>query len=320
MALRLLAALLLLLALPADGRANWRAEPDPSAKPETPATTATERVGPAVIVRTWYRTWRGIRRELVVAYPARAAGPLPLLVTARPAGMSLFCAEEANIALAARAGFAVACPSGQGVWTRSFSYAAPGQIDDLARMPEVVAERVPGLRLDADRRYLAGSSMGGTEALAVALRHPGAYTAVAALDPIVDLGRRYAALPRMRRLMLQAECNGPPVVRPACFRERSPMTHVDGGPGTTRVALWYSRRDPVAGHRDQGPRFAEALAGRRPAAFDVRIGGWGHSALWERPAYRPAWLRDLGLLDAPVAADEPAFERWAARAGTLTRR
>lgn len=320
MAPRLVIALLVLLTLPADALAGWRDEPDPSAKPETPAITTTERVGPATVVRTWYRTWRGIRRELVVAYPAGGTRPLPLLVTARPAGMSLFCAEEANVALAARAGFAVACPSGQGVWTRSFSYAAPGQIDDLARMPEIVAERVPGLRVDADRRHLAGSSMGGTEALAVALRHPGAYTAVAALDPIVDLGRRFPALPRMRRLMLQAECDGPPVLRPACFRRRSPLAHVDRGPGTTRVVLWYSRRDPVAGHADQGPRFADALAGRRPPAFDVRVGGWGHSALWERPAYRPTWLRDLGLLDSPVAGDEPAAERWQAREGRLVRR
>ncbi len=318
MALRLLAILLAILAVPADGHAGWRDEPDPSAKPPTPAVTTTERVGSATVVRTWYRTWNGIRRDLVVAYPTRSERPLPLLVTARPAGMSLFCAEEANVALAARAGFAVACPSGQGVWTRSFSYAATGQIADLARMPELVAERVPGLRLDANRRLLAGSSMGGTEALAVALRHPGVYTAVAALDPIVDLGRRFGALPRVRRLMLQAECDGPPVLRPACFRERSPITYVGRGPGTTRVVLWYSRRDPVAGHRDQGPRFADALARRRPAAFDVRIGGWGHSALWERTAYRPAWLRDLGLLDAPVAADEPRFERWRARAGRLT--
>ncbi len=299
-----LIALALVAALPAAAQAGWRDIPDPSAQPDVAARTTRERVGPTTVVRTWYEAWNGRRRELRIAVPtaALAAGrPLPLLVTARPAGMSLLCTDE-TMRLAGRSGFALACPSGQGVVTRSFSYGAAGQISDLAKMPRLVEERVPDLRVNRLRTYLAGSSMGGTEALLVALRYPGAYARVAALDPITDQGLRFSSLPMQRRLLLQAECDGPPVLRPECYTARSPQAHVGKGAAAGPIALWYSTRDPVSGEPRQVPRFAEGLAERGARGFAVRVGRWGHGALWERAPMRRAWMRDLGLpVSVPAA-------------------
>ena len=314
-----LIALLVCAALPATAQAGWRDIPDPSAQPDVAAETTRERIGATTVVRSWYDAWNGRRRELRIAVPtgALAAGrPVPLLVTARPAGLSLLCTDR-NMALAGRSGFALACPSGQGVVTRSFSYGAAGQISDLARMPALVAERVPDLRVDPARVYLAGSSMGGTEALLVALRYPGAYARVASLDPITDLGRRFGSLPMDRRLLLQAECDGPPSLQPGCYTARSPQSLLGGGDQAGAIALWYSTRDPVSGEPWQVPRFAEGLAGRGATGFTVRVGRWGHGALWDRPAMRRAWMRDLGLpVDVPAALPF-AYDRLAADGARL---
>jgi alpha-beta hydrolase superfamily lysophospholipase len=136
--------------------------------------------------------------------------------------MSMICTDEVALA-AVRAGYALACLSGQGVVTRAFSYGSAGQIADLARAPQLVESRIPDIRLDATRQYLAGSSMGGTEALLVALRYPTAYDGVASLDPVTDLARRHGSLPLSRRPLLEAECGGTPAMRPECYAVRSPI-------------------------------------------------------------------------------------------------
>lgn len=316
---RLLLAALLVAAQPAVAHAGWRDVPDPSAQPDVAATTTRERVGPTTVVRSWYDAWNGRRRELRIAVPTRALAAgraVPLLVTVRPAGLSLLCTDE-NMRLAGRSGFALACPSGQGVVTRSFSYGAAGQISDLARMPALVAAQVPDLRIDSGRVYLAGSSMGGTEALLVALRYPTAYARVASLDPITDLGRRFGSLPLNRRVLLQAECDGPPALRPGCYAVRSPQALLVGAGDVGGIALWYSTRDPVSGEPLQVPRFAAALAEHGAPGLGVRVGRWGHGALWDRPAMRRAWMRDLGL---PVAVPDAlpfAYDRLGADAGRL---
>ena len=48
-------------------------------------------------------------------------------------------------------------------------------------------------------------------------------------------------------------------------------------------------------HADQAA-FVAALEERGlPGKVDVRVGDWGHGALWDRTGYRRAWLKALGL-------------------------
>lgn len=269
-------------------------------QPDVAPITERRVVGDAVLLRSWYPTWNGHRRPLLIAYPRSApASGVPLLVTNHPAGLSMACSDARSVA-AARGGYALACLAGQGVATHAFSYGSAGQIADLARAPALVQSRMPDVRVDPTRVYLAGSSMGGTEALLVALRYPHAYTRVVALDPITDLGLRWASLPMNRRPQLEAECGGTPAQRPLCYAARSPASLVAGAVALpAELQLWYSRSDPVAGAPSQAPAFAAALAARGlPGAFAVRTGAWGHGALWDRAAYRRSWLGGLGL---PVA-------------------
>lgn len=296
--LAILVALVLLVLPPAAGAAS-RDVADPSAQPDVPAVTERREIGDVVLLRSWYTSWNGHRRALLISYPRHApAAGIPLLVTNHPAGMSMICTDRRSL-LAARGGYALACISGQGVVTRSFSYGSAGQIADLARAPQVIDARVPDVRIDPSRIFLVGSSMGGTEALLVALRYPDAYDRVVALDPITDLALRYLSLPLNRRPLLEAECGGPPAAEPLCYAVRSPVTLIATATSLPeQLQLWHSPQDPVAGEPRQAPAFAAALAARGLPGFVERTGTWPHGALWDRPAFRRAWLRGLGL---PVA-------------------
>jgi hypothetical protein len=283
--MRRLVLLALLLLAPAAQAA------DPSAEPDVAPVTVRREIGDAVLLRSWYPTWNGRRRELLISYP-RTAGRIPLLVTNHPAGLRMACTDERSLA-AARAGYALACVSGQGTATRAFSYGSAGQIADLARAPQVVQERMPDARVDPSRVYFVGSSMGGTEALLVALRYPHAYDRVIALDPITDLGRRWASLPMNRRPLLEAECGGTPRQQPLCYAVRSPVALVPTATALPRqLQLWYSPVDPVVGEPRQAPAFIAALTARDlPGRFTVRTGRWGHGDPWDGGLYIAA----LGL-------------------------
>ena len=268
-----------------------------SDQPDVARITYRREIGNAVLLRSWYTAWNGRTRALLVAYPARSpARGVPLLVTNHPAGLSMYCTDRHALA-AVRGGFALACLAGQGTATRAFSYGAAGQIADLARAPQFVALRAPDLRIDQRRLYLAGSSMGATETLLVALRYPHAYDGVVSLDPITDLGRRYWSLPLDRRALMADECGGSPLRSPLCYAVRSPAALVRGAAAIPPLlSLWYSPADPVSGDAGQAPAFAAALRARGLATgFVVHVGIWHHGTLWDRARYRHQWLRELGL-------------------------
>ncbi len=289
------------LLVPAVAQADWRAVPDPSARPDVPAVTIRQDVdAKTVVLRTWYDTWNGRRRAMTILFPRAAENTgrvLPLLVAAHPAGGASTCVDQIA-SFAGQFGFVLACLDGQGISTRAFSYGAPGQIADLAAAPRLIAGRLPGMKLDARKLYLVGSSMGGTEALLVGLRYPGAYRETVALDPVTDLGFRFNSLPLVRRNQLESECAGPPTLRGSCYSVRSPIAYVGKRAlGSAVLNVWWSTTDPVSGAPQQVPRFLAAQRGlMQPGQLRERVGAWGHGALWDRADHRAAWLIDLGLV------------------------
>jgi pimeloyl-ACP methyl ester carboxylesterase len=75
-----------------------------------------------------------------------------------------------------------------------FTYGNVGHVHDLARMPKIVEATLPWLRLQRDRVYVLGSSMGGQETLLLAARYPNALSGghgklagAAAFDATCDL-------------------------------------------------------------------------------------------------------------------------------------
>src|SRR5687767_433845 len=155
-------------------------------------------------VRLWeisYRSHTGVARSAWIVLPAWY-GPdnhpaLPVVISPHGRGAT----GRSNAAffdnLPAVGFFAVISPDGMGERLENFSYGAPGQIDDLARMPAIAERALPWLRLDRTRVFALGSSMGGQETLLLVARHPTLLAGAAALDSVTDLARRYRQLPQL---------------------------------------------------------------------------------------------------------------------------
>jgi pimeloyl-ACP methyl ester carboxylesterase len=84
-----------------------------------------------------------------------------------------------------------------------FSYGYPKEIDDLARMPQILRATLPWLPIDLTRVYVLGSSMGGQETLLLAARYPrrlasgtGRLAGAGAFDSPCDMARQCAYLTR----------------------------------------------------------------------------------------------------------------------------
>src|SRR5581483_11873957 len=228
--------------------------------------------------------------------------PIPLVIS--PHGRGLTARQNARVFgdLPGMGGFAVIDPAGEGRRLGSFSWGAPGQIADLARMPAIA--RRNGVDVDPRRIFAIGGSMGGQEVLLLAARHPHLLAGVAAFDPATDMARRYwdfAGLAGGRRLqrLAREEIGGTPLTAPLAYARRSPDTFarqlaLSGVP----LELYWSTRDAVI--RDQvdetGVLVVEILGWNPHARVDSFRGTWGHTReMWPRGRLPDALAR-FGLL------------------------
>jgi poly(3-hydroxybutyrate) depolymerase len=274
-------------------------------------------------VRVWeieYRSHTGALRSASVVLPAWY-GPqnnpvLPVVVS--PHGRGATGRSNATFFgnLPAVGGFAVISPDGMGARLPNFSYGAPGQIDDLARMPQLARHALPWLRLDRTRVFALGSSMGGQETLLLVARHPRVLAGAAALDSVTDLARRYRQLPQLPcasacverwgkpyGLVLQStlgrELGGSPSERPARYASRSGLNQA-GRLASAGVPLqiWWSTKDRIV--RDQKHQsqalFTELRGLNRCAPVSAYVGGWAHSHEMRADALLPIALDGFGLL------------------------
>ena len=134
----------------------------PSSKPES-APTVRE-------LTIEYRAHDGRMTQAVVLLPSwygkHETRALPLVIS--PHGRGLYGRTNAELwgNLPTRGGFAVVNPDGQGEHLSGrFSWGAPDEIQDLARMPQIVQRALPWVKLDLHRIYAVGGSMGGQETL-----------------------------------------------------------------------------------------------------------------------------------------------------------
>jgi len=124
-----------------------------------------------------------------------------------------------------------------------FSYGYPKEIDDLARMPQIVEATLPWLRVDRERVYALGSSMGGQETLLLAARYPhalasgtGRLAGAAAFDAPCDLAAQCAYL---THAAMTVEGNPPGVA--ALMLEEVGAKPADTA-GFNRGARFYDRK------------------------------------------------------------------------------
>ena len=274
-------------------------------------------------VRVWkihYRAHNGARRNAYVVLPSWY-GPtrhprIPLVIS--PHGRGLGGRANARLwgTLPAQGGFAVVSPDGQGRVLALQSWGAPGQIDDLARMPDIVRRTLPWLRIDLHRVYAVGGSMGGQESLLLLARHPHMLAGVAAFDAVTDFGLQYHDFPKLgcdRRCLVQLkgrlgvmlqgmarrEVGGSPQKLPRAWRLRSPITFARAiASSHVPLELWWSTKDAIVlDQARQTKRLFDLIRRIAPnAPVGAYEGYWRHSAEMRANTRLPVALADLGLL------------------------
>ncbi len=280
-------------------------------------------------VRTWeirYTSHSGASRLAYVVLPEwygpNNNPPLPVVISPHGRGAT----GRSNAAffdrLPAVGQFAVISPDGMGSRLKNFSYGAPGQIDDLARMPELASKALPWLRLVHDRVYALGSSMGGQETLLLVARHPGLLAGAAALDSVTDLARRYRQLPelpcasgclarwgRAYGSVLQStmgrEVGGTPDRAPWLYAARSALSQARAiVRSRVPLQLWWSTEDRIVwDQKHQSQALFDAVRRLDECApLSAYVGDWRHSTEMRADALLPIALSGFGLLPEDAKA------------------
>ena len=276
-------------------------------------------------IRVWtihYTAHDGADRLATVVLPASYGPendpPLPVVISPHGRGGTGLSNAKYFANMPAIGGFALISPDGMGRRLRYFSYGSPGQIDDLAEMPDFAESALPWLHLDRTRVYALGSSMGGQETLLLVARHPELLAGAAAMDSVTDLARRYAQLPDVpcdaaclkrwhepRGLVLQStmsrEVGGDPSEAPRAYAARSALDQareiaLSGVP----LQVWWSSRDRIVKDQaHQSAKLVRAVRELNPCAPVVSYAGrWEHSREMRASELLPVALSRFGLLPA----------------------
>jgi pimeloyl-ACP methyl ester carboxylesterase len=180
-----------------------------------------------------------------------------------------------------------------------------GQIDDLARMPDILRGARPWLRIDAASTYAVGGSMGGQETLLLVGRHPRLLAGAVAFDAVTDFFRRYSDFALLGRkgtslqTLARIEVGGTPKSSPSEYRLRSPQHWLAAIAGSgVPLQIWWSDADEiVTGQENQSGRFFADLQALKPRGRLEKVtGSWSHTAESYRRLELPGAVRWLGLL------------------------
>ncbi len=274
-------------------------------------------------VQVWtitYRAHNGAARNAYVALPAWYSPiddpPLPLIISPHGRGVGGHTNVRVWGTLPATTPFAVVSPDGQGRRLERYSWGSPGQVDDLARMPQILRRAMPWLVIDPQQIFAVGGSMGGQETLLLAARHPGLLAGAAVFDAVTDFALQYRRFPqllcsdpcrrrwngpfgRSLQVLAREEVGGSPQRAPLAWAERSPITYARRlADSCVPLQLWWSVRDRIV--RDQesqsGRLFREIRRDNPTAPVSAFVGSWPHSAEMRASARLPYALANFGLL------------------------
>jgi poly(3-hydroxybutyrate) depolymerase len=278
---------------------------------------ATAKSPPVRVIAISYRAHDGLMRRAYVIVPADYGRPgdppLPLVISPHGRGVS----AQLNIRrwgrLPATGRFAVVNPEGQGRALTLFSWGDPGEIRDLARMPEIVEHALPWLHVDRHRIYAFGGSMGGQETLLLTARFPHLLAGAASFDAPTNMAARYRAFvhqplgPELQQLA-RVEIGGTPRTDPLGYAVRSPLDWArriafSGVP----LQIWWSTRDRiVTDEQDESGLLYRLLKRLNPnAPVDEFVGDWAHTTEMKAHGYLPYALSRFGLMP-PRSGPAPA--------------
>ena len=260
-----------------------------------------------------YRAHDGFSRRAYLILPAWY-GPLkhpaiPLVISPHGRGVG----ARANIRrwgdLPARGRFAVINPEGQGRKLTLFSWGDPGEIRDLARMPQIAEQAVPWLQIDRHRVYAFGGSMGGQETLLLLARFPRLLAGAAAFDAPTNMAARYRAFDHLRygdglQRLARREIGGTPTTNPGGYEIRSPLDWARkiafaGVP----LQIWWSTRDRIVSDEkhESGLLYRDVKRLNPAAPVSQFVGAWAHTTEMAAHGYLPYALSRFGLLPPRVA-------------------
>jgi pimeloyl-ACP methyl ester carboxylesterase len=293
-----------------------------AAAPET-ASAAKPRSEVVGNVRVWtihYRAHTGARRKAFVALPAsygpRSTFDIPLIISPHGRGLGARANLRLFGGLPARGLFAVISPEGTGRRLERYSWGSPGQVSDLARMPEIIRRTLPWVKIDRSRIYAFGGSMGGQEVLLLLARHHRMLAGVAAFDAVTDFALQYRSFLSIPcsskcrktwrgsigvslRSLARNEVGGPPRTRVLAYALRSPITYARTIAGScVPLQLWWSTKDRiVANQKRQTEALYKAVRAINPRApVQMFVGSWKHSAEMQAKTRLPDALALFDLL------------------------
>jgi len=260
------------------------------------------------VLKLSYRAHDGRMRRAYLILPAWY-GPLrhpaiPLVISPHGRGVGGRINVNRWGNLPAIGQFAVINPEGQGRMLTLFSWGDPGEIRDLARMPQLVESAVPWLRIDRHRVYAFGGSMGGQETLLLAAKFPHLLAGAASFDAPTNMAARYRAFDHLRfgdrlQRLARREIGGTPSADPRAYEIRSPLdwaqriafSHVP-------LQIWWSRRDTTVGDQEHesGLLYRDIRRLNPEAPVKEYIGNWAHTTEMKRHGYLPFALAQFGLV------------------------
>ena len=304
---RLIVAMVALVAVPTVTAAN----PAAARLSAWRGANWTALTGRVALVRRWvidYRAHDGAARTAIVVLP-RWYGPendppIPLVISPHGSGVEPGANARRWGNLPALGGFAVVNPEGQGARLELYSWGSPGEIADLARMPRIVQEALPWLRVDRKRVYAVGASVGGQETLLLAAEHPHLLAGAISFDAPTNMAARYAAFPSLKdghalQELARLEFGGIPRLDHEAWADRSPLFYArELAFSRLPLQIWWSTQDRiVTDQRDESGLLVRAIKRLNPRAPVTQfVGVWHHTAEM-RPLRRlPVALVRLGLL------------------------
>jgi hypothetical protein len=256
-------------------------------------------------------------------YGPAANPPLPLIISPHGRGLTGRANSVLWGNLPGRGSFAVVNPDARGRRLQGLSWGYGGQIDDLARMPEILRTALPWLRIDRRKLYAFGGSMGGQETLLLVARHPKLLAGAAAFSAVTDMSLQYRNFERLRcsrrcvtllggtlgrslQALARREIGGGPGSYPGAYAARSPLTYA---PAIARscvpLQLWWSVADQIVVDQQaqSGRLFWELRHLNGAAPVNGFVGFWIHSAEMRARTGLPLALANFGLL--PKASSRP---------------
>jgi pimeloyl-ACP methyl ester carboxylesterase len=274
-----------------------------------PAHATVDAHAPSVrVIPISYVAHDGMLRRAFVILPAWYGPddhpPIPLVIS--PHGRGVGARENIRRwgRLPAVGDFAVINPEGQGRALTLYSWGDPGEIRDLARMPDIAEQALPWLHVDRHRVYAFGGSMGGQETLLLVARDPRLLAGAASFDAPTNMAARYRAFihqplgPGLQRLA-RDEIGGTPASDPRGYALRSPIDWArDIAFSGVPLQIWWSTRDrTVTDQREESGLLYRLIKRLSPEApVTEYVGIWAHATEMKSHGYLPYALSRFGLM------------------------